>query len=121
MSDTSCDSIAKLRRKLQRVSNKKIIFLDETHIKINEVPRRTLLAPGEKPYVIVTDSSSYAARYDMIGARDVNDRFFFDPARQPDPSMIEPGPLHGLSDFFFDPRVVSRVEHLLTRHGLPAG
>ncbi|CAF3365655.1 unnamed protein product [Rotaria sp. Silwood2] len=68
ISDASCESIAKLRRKLQRISNKKIIFLDETHIKINEVPRTTLVAPGEKSYVIVTDSSSYAARYDMIAA-----------------------------------------------------
>jgi hypothetical protein len=59
VSDTSCDTIAKLRCDLQRVSNNKIIFLDEIHVKINE-------APGEKPYVIVTDSSSYAARYDMI-------------------------------------------------------
>ena len=38
------------------------------HMKINEVPRTTLVAPGEKPYVVVTDSSSYAARYDMIAA-----------------------------------------------------
>ncbi len=68
MSDVSCDAIAKLRRKLQRISNKKIIFLDETHIKLNEVPRTILVAPGEKPYVIVTDSSSYAFRYDLIAA-----------------------------------------------------
>jgi hypothetical protein len=68
VSDTSCDAIAKLRRKLQRVSINKIIFIDETHVKINEVPRKTLVAPSEKPFVIVTDSSSYAARYDMISA-----------------------------------------------------
>ncbi|CAF1027512.1 unnamed protein product [Rotaria sp. Silwood1] len=68
ISSASSESIAKLRRKLQRISNKKIIFLDETHIKINEAPRTTLVAPGENPYVIVTDSSSYAARYDMIAA-----------------------------------------------------
>ncbi|CAF4998505.1 unnamed protein product, partial [Rotaria sp. Silwood1] len=75
ISDASCESIAKLRRKRQRISNKKIIFLDETHIKINEVPRTTLVATGEKPYVIVTDSSSYAARYDMIAAV-VDDQVF---------------------------------------------
>lgn len=68
VADTSCDAVATLRRKLQRVSNNRIIFLDETHMKINEVPRTTLVAPGEKPYVVVTDSSSYAARYDMIAA-----------------------------------------------------
>jgi hypothetical protein len=68
VNDSSCDAIAKLRRALQRISNKKIIFVDETYIKINEVPRTTLVAPGEKPYVVVTDSSSYAARYDVIAA-----------------------------------------------------
>ena len=68
MSDISCYAIAKLRRKLQRVSINKIIFIDETNVKVNEVPRKTLVAPGEKPFVIVTDSSSYAARYDMIAA-----------------------------------------------------
>jgi hypothetical protein len=69
VNDISCDAIAKLRRKLQRVSNNKIIFIDETHIKINEASTTTTpVAPGEKPYVVVTDSSSYAARYDMIAA-----------------------------------------------------
>lgn len=45
VADTSCDTIAKLRRKLQRVSENKIIFLDETHIKIKEVPRAALVVP----------------------------------------------------------------------------
>ena len=36
------------------------------YIKINEGPRTTLVASGEKLYVIVTDSSLYAVRYDMI-------------------------------------------------------
>ncbi len=31
----------------------KIIFLDETHIKINEIPKVTLVTPSEKPYVVV--------------------------------------------------------------------
>lgn len=43
-------------------------FLSMKLIKINEAPTTTLVAPGEKPYVVVTDSSSYAARYDMIAA-----------------------------------------------------
>ncbi|CAF3931389.1 unnamed protein product [Rotaria sp. Silwood1] len=68
VSNASCESVANLRRKLQRISNKRIIFLVETHFKINEAPRTTLVAPDEKPYIIVTDSSSYAARYDMIAA-----------------------------------------------------
>ncbi|CAF4323974.1 unnamed protein product, partial [Rotaria sp. Silwood2] len=47
-SEIACDDIAKLR--------------------LNEAPRATLLAPGEKSYVVVTNSSSYAARFDMIRA-----------------------------------------------------
>lgn len=31
VNDTSCDAVAKLRRKLHRVSNNEIIFVDETH------------------------------------------------------------------------------------------
>ncbi|CAF3491093.1 unnamed protein product [Rotaria sp. Silwood2] len=46
MSDISCDAIAKLRRKLQRVSINEVIFIDETHVKIDEVPRKTLVAPA---------------------------------------------------------------------------
>lgn len=68
MSSSSCNAIADLRRKLQRVSNKNIIFLDETAMKVNEAPRRTLVARGEKSYAIVSENSSYAARYDMIAA-----------------------------------------------------
>ena len=48
VADTSYDTVAKLCRKLQRVSNNRIIFLNETHIKTNKLPRTTLVAPGEK-------------------------------------------------------------------------
>ena len=40
--------------------------MDETHLRISEAPRTTLVVPGEKSYVIVDDNSSYAKRYDMI-------------------------------------------------------
>ncbi len=76
------------------------------------------MLPEDSPWKTASSDVKISKRNDT---RDVNDRFFFDPSRQPDPSMIEPGPLHGLSNFFFDPRVASRVEDLLTRHGLPAG
>jgi hypothetical protein len=68
VSKSSCDAIADLRRKLQRVSNNNIVFLDETHIKINEAPCTTLVAPKQKQFVLVEDTTSYAARYDMIAA-----------------------------------------------------
>lgn len=61
-----CEQIAKVRRKLQKIPNSRILFLDETQLRLNVAPNRTLTLPGEKPYVIVSDNSSYAARYDMI-------------------------------------------------------
>ena len=41
-------------------------FLDETHLKINELTQTTLVVPDENLYIIVTDSSSYALYFDMI-------------------------------------------------------
>lgn len=40
--------------------------MDETHLRLNVAPNKTLVAPDEKRYVVVDDTSSYAARYDMI-------------------------------------------------------
>ena len=61
-----CEEIADMRRKIQRVSKKKIIFMDEVAIKLNEGENYTLVLPGEKEYVTVTDTTSYSKRYDMI-------------------------------------------------------
>lgn len=55
-----------MRRKLQRSSTTHVLFLDETHVRLSEAPTHTLVLPGEQPYVVATDTSSYAARYDMI-------------------------------------------------------
>jgi hypothetical protein len=63
-----CESIAKVRRKLQRVSKSKIIFLDETHMRLSEAPLRTLVLPGEQPYITAAATASYAPRYDMIAS-----------------------------------------------------
>ena len=49
-----------------RKSKAKVIFLDETKISVREYRRCTLVAPGECQYVLVEDSSAYAAKYDMI-------------------------------------------------------
>jgi DDE superfamily endonuclease len=62
-----CDDIAKMRRWCQRISNDRLIFLDETALKLNECPSTTLVMPGETDYVVVEDDTSYSARYDMIG------------------------------------------------------
>jgi hypothetical protein len=61
-----CDSIAELRRKIQRLNKANVLFLDETHMRLNEAPRTTLVYPGEKEYVVVDDTTSYAKRFDMI-------------------------------------------------------
>ena len=61
-----CDDIANVRRKIQRVSKKKILFMDEVSVKLNEQQNYTIVLPGEKSNVIATDTTSYSKRYDMI-------------------------------------------------------
>jgi hypothetical protein len=61
-----CDDIADLRKKIQRLSKANVLFLDETHLRVNEAPTHTLVAPGESAYVVVEDTTAYAKRYDMI-------------------------------------------------------
>jgi hypothetical protein len=63
-----CEQIAKVRRKLQRVGKHKIIFLDETHLRLSEAPLNTLVLPGEQPYITAAATASYAPRYDMIAS-----------------------------------------------------
>ena len=60
-----CDSIAKLRRKIQTVGADHVLFLDEVPFKLSEAPSHTVVLPGESAYVEVDDNSSYAPRYDM--------------------------------------------------------
>lgn len=66
MSASLCDQIEKLRRRLQRIPTAQLLFLDETAARISEAPTSTLVLPGQQPYVVVDDTSSYAARFDMI-------------------------------------------------------
>jgi hypothetical protein len=42
------------------------LFLDETAVRLSEAPTHTLVAPGEREYVLSTETSSYATRFDMI-------------------------------------------------------
>jgi len=48
------------------MSKSRLLFLDETAIRISESSLTTLVAPGEQAYVVVEDTSSYAKRYDMV-------------------------------------------------------
>jgi len=75
VAEKSCDAIAAFRKKIHRTSNNKIVFIDETALKLNESEKSTIALPGESTYTIVEDDSSYSARYDMIGACSANQTF----------------------------------------------
>jgi hypothetical protein len=61
-----CEQIASIRRKLQKTATARILFLDETALRLSAAPTHTIVLPGEEPYVLATETSAYAARYDMI-------------------------------------------------------
>jgi hypothetical protein len=62
----SCEQIAQVRRKLQRIGTNHVLFLDETHKREGDVENQTIVLPGESPYIVTSSTSSYAIRYDMI-------------------------------------------------------
>jgi hypothetical protein len=66
VSAETCEEIAKIRRKLQRIGTNHILFLDETHKREGDVQNYTIVLPGEPPYIESSSTSKYAARYDMI-------------------------------------------------------
>jgi hypothetical protein len=61
-----CDQIADLRRKLQRIDKRRLLFLDEVALRLSAAPTSTIVLPGEQAWVVATETSAYAARYDMI-------------------------------------------------------
>ncbi len=61
-----CESIAKLRRRLQKISKSQVLFLDETQLRLNEASTSTLVVPGEQEYVVVEENTKYSQRFDMI-------------------------------------------------------
>ena len=66
MSPSLCDQIADMRRKLQRIDKRRVLFLDETALRLSAAPTHTIVLPGEQPYVLATETSAYSKRYDMI-------------------------------------------------------
>jgi hypothetical protein len=66
VSSELCDQIADLRRKFQRIDKRRLLFLDETALRLNAAPTHTIVLPGEEPFLIVEDDTSYAKRFDMI-------------------------------------------------------
>lgn len=63
-----CEQVADIRRKIRRIGTRKAIFLDETALRISEAQTHTIVLPGESAFVKASETSSYAARYDMIAA-----------------------------------------------------
>ena len=61
-----CEDIAKIRRKIQRIGIKHVLFLDETHKREGDVESHTIVLPGEQSYIQSANTSSYALRFDMI-------------------------------------------------------
>lgn len=66
VSASLCVDIAELRKRIQRHSKERVLFLDETAMRLNAAPTSTLVLPGEDAYVIAEDTTSYAKRFDMI-------------------------------------------------------
>lgn len=66
VSSDFCNDIAEFRRWAQRISNRKLLVMDESHMRIGEVTATTVVMPGESAYVVVDDNTSYAQRYDII-------------------------------------------------------
>jgi hypothetical protein len=66
VSASLCEEIATQRRKLQRISKERVLFLDEVAVRLSEAATHTIVLPGEQPYILATDTTSYAKRFDMI-------------------------------------------------------
>lgn len=66
MSKQHCEELARCRRRLQQIPKKKVVILDETHVRVGSCDSHTLVAPGESSCVVVENTTRYAPRYDMI-------------------------------------------------------
>jgi hypothetical protein len=75
VSASLCEDIAQVRRKLQRISKERVLFLDETAVRVSETATHTLVLEGEQPFVEAIDTTSYAARYDMIACCSIDRTF----------------------------------------------
>jgi hypothetical protein len=61
-----CEQIAKIRRKVQRISKDKVLFLDETYKRVGDAATNTIVLPGESSFIESDETSKYAPRSDMI-------------------------------------------------------
>jgi hypothetical protein len=65
-------AVEKFRRKLQRISKKKLIFIDQSSIEIGARPHRGLHVQGKQPKSAMHRSSVYPKRIDIMGAISYN-------------------------------------------------
>lgn len=69
------------------MSKSRVLFLDETAVRLSEAPTHTIVLPGEQQYVVVSDTSSYAKRFDMIACINGDQTFapvIYSPAERSD-------------------------------------
>jgi hypothetical protein len=64
-----------MRRKLQRMSKERVLFLDETAVRLSEAATSTVVLPGEEAYVLATETETYSKRFDMIACINGNKTF----------------------------------------------
>ncbi|CAF5161122.1 unnamed protein product, partial [Rotaria sp. Silwood1] len=61
-------AISEFRKLLREINKDPLIFIDEVAIYSTMIPRRTLVAPGQQPLLLVQELSAYAKRFDFIAA-----------------------------------------------------
>jgi hypothetical protein len=61
-----CEQIAKIRRKVQRLDKRKVLFIDETYKRLCDAATDTVVLPGEPAFIEVAETTAYATRFDMI-------------------------------------------------------
>ncbi len=66
--DNYWTTISEFRKSLREIQIDQLIFIDEVAMYSTMVPQRTLVAPGQQPLILVREPSSYAKRFDFIGA-----------------------------------------------------
>lgn len=91
-----------------RHAKAKLLFLDETYVRIGICQSHTLVAPGGTPYVLVDDTDAYAPRYDMIACIS-GDRVF--PPRIFTPQEMARHDVKGIRKWMLE----QYVEHILAQ------
>ncbi len=66
--DDVLKEVAVFRKSVQRIGNRRLIFLDKTTIHSVMSSRQTHVAPDQQPLIKVDTPSAYAQRYDFIGS-----------------------------------------------------